>query len=333
VTLPRPLKEIGAGLLLRSQALRLHGSIFGNGRAIVLLYHRVNDDGDPFFPALPRAAFTAQLDYVAGHYAVEPLDEVVRWLAEGAPGRPRVVLTVDDGYPDTVEVVLPELVKRGLPATVFLSTGALAGEAPLWVDRARWLLKHARAPRLEAPWPDGQPLPLGSEAERLAALRVVLAHLKQRPGAEILHALDALAAALDAQGPSLTGLGWDGVRRLRAAGVSLGAHGHHHFPLSRLPDAELEREITASVRAVEAEAGTAVTSFAYANGEAADYDARAVRLLRGLGLRCALTTRHGLAQAGDDPFALPRLYTREPSLALFAARLAGLGAHAPTGVV
>jgi hypothetical protein len=50
-----------------------------------------------------------------------------------------------------------------------------------------------------------------------------------------------------------------------------------------------------------------------------------VALLRRLGLLCAVTCRHALARPGHDPFRLPRLYTSGPSLALFAARLAGFG--------
>jgi len=52
-------------------------------------------------------------------------------------------------------------------------------------------------------------------------------------------------------------------------------------------------------------------------------------VLRRLGLRCAVTSRHALARPADDPFELPRLYTTGSSLALFAARLAGLSHEEP----
>jgi peptidoglycan/xylan/chitin deacetylase (PgdA/CDA1 family) len=94
--------------------------------------------------------------------------------------------------------------------------------------------------------------------------------------------------------------------------------------LSRLDEAEQEREIRTSVQLIEGRTGRPVTTFAYPNGEPDDYDGRTVAILRRLGLRGAVTCRHGLARPGQDPFQLPRLYTSEPSLALFAARLAGL---------
>ena len=138
--------------------------------------------------------------------------------------------------------------------------------------------------------------------------------------------------ALEAQGPPLRVLDWAGVRRLAAGPVRLGAHTHRHFPLSRLTDDEQEREVASSVRLIEERTGTRVTAFAYPNGESADYDAQAISVIRRLGLRCALTTRHGLARPGQDPFQLPRIPTRAPSIALFAIRLAGLAPAEPAQV-
>ncbi len=39
----------------------------------ILTYHRVNDDGDPFFSALPSAVFERQMRHVARNYRVLPL--------------------------------------------------------------------------------------------------------------------------------------------------------------------------------------------------------------------------------------------------------------------
>jgi peptidoglycan/xylan/chitin deacetylase (PgdA/CDA1 family) len=328
VSLARPIKRMGAALLLRSRALRLDASVFAKGRAILLLYHRVNDEADPFFPALPVRVFLEQLDYVAGRYAVEPLEDVVDWLAHGAKGPPRVAITIDDGYPDTVEVVLPELERRRLPATLFLATLPPETGKPLWVDRARWLVKHARVAALPAAGLGLDGLSLEGTPARLATLAGLLERLKALGPAQVERVTGVLEAGLDAQGPPPGVLRWEDVRRLDAGGVRLGAHTHRHFPLSRLDDAELESEVVTSVRLIEERTGAKVTTFAYPNGEPADYDARAIALLRRRGLRCALTTRHGLAWPGDDAFQLPRMYTTEPSTAMFAARLSGLFAPA-----
>ena len=100
------LKKALAWALVRSRALDLVGPRLNRGRAVLPVYHRVNDDGDPFFPSLPSRAFAEQLDYLAQNYRVRPLAEVVDWLRSGAEGPSRVAITIDDGYSDTVDVVL-----------------------------------------------------------------------------------------------------------------------------------------------------------------------------------------------------------------------------------
>ena len=42
----------------------------------ILSYHRVNDDADPFFRALPTAVFERQMRHVARNYRVLPVDGV-----------------------------------------------------------------------------------------------------------------------------------------------------------------------------------------------------------------------------------------------------------------
>jgi peptidoglycan/xylan/chitin deacetylase (PgdA/CDA1 family) len=319
------LKQLGAWLLLHSQTLRVHNSLLERGRAILLLYHRVNDDQDAFFPSLPRRSFAAQLDYLAGRYRVEPLDDVVEWLAAGAKGPSRVAITIDDGYPDTLSVALPELERLGLPATLFLSTAPPETGESIWTDRLRWLMKYARARELEAPWLGLPRLSLASTDSRLNALARLLGLLKVSGPAVIEQTLARLESTLVADGPPLRTIGWPDVRRLVSGrSIRLGAHTHRHYPLSRLTDDEQEHEVKHCLGLIQERAGVRVTSFAYPNGQPPDYDARTIGLLRRLGLRCALTTRPGQARSGQDLFELPRIHTSEPSLPVFAARLAGL---------
>jgi len=319
------LKRAAAWGLRRTGLLRLHAHHFERRRAALLVYHRVNDEGDPFFPSLPRSMFAAQLDQLAAHYRVEPLEEVAAWLAAGAPGPPRAAITIDDGHPDTLDVAFPELERRGLPVTLFLATAPPETGAPLWIDRARWMVKHARARALEAPSLGMHGLALDERPSRLDLLGRLLRELKAMGAPEIDLALAALEAALEPNGPPLRVLSWDAVRRMAAGGVRLGGHTHRHYMVSRLDERTLEDEVVTGHRLIEERTGHRVLTFAYPNGEAADYDGRAVALLKRLGLLCAVTCRNGLARPGQDPFQLPRLYTSTPSVSLFAARLAGFG--------
>ena len=48
----------------------------------ILYYHRVNDDNDPFFPSMPVRVFEQQMRFVAAHYKVVSLTQLVEHLVD-----------------------------------------------------------------------------------------------------------------------------------------------------------------------------------------------------------------------------------------------------------
>lgn len=319
------LKEAAARLLQGSGLLALRERSRRGKTGIVLMYHRVNDADDPFFPALDTASFAAQLDLVRATYQVETMEGLLGWLADGRPGPPRVAITIDDGYLDTHEQALPRLKARGLPATLFLATGPPETGQPLWLDRLCALLKHTTAETLALPSHDVGPWPLGTTAERLSALGRLAGRLKRSGKAELDAVVAGLWQALGGEGvPLPPGLSWDHVRELAAGGVAIGAHTHHHYILSRIRRAEALQDVGESLDLIARRVGTPARGFAYPNGTAADYSQETIDVLRELGVSWACTTRPGFVKAGAPRLELPRIYTSMDSLASFACRLARL---------
>jgi peptidoglycan/xylan/chitin deacetylase (PgdA/CDA1 family) len=323
----RPAALVKRGVafsLLHSGLLSLHRRAVARGRAAILVYHRVNDEADPFFPALPAKHFVAQLEHVARHCRVEPLEAVLDWLEDGAPGPARVVITIDDGYPDTCETVLPTLERLGLPATLFLCTGPVETGLPVWGERVRQILKHARRKALDLPGLSLSISGLDSPRTRQRACAQVLARLKRQTPVAIQSALALLEEQLDPPPHRAAQLTWEQVVRMAQGPIRLGAHTHSHYQLSQLDDAQIASEVGTSIELVERHTGVRPRTFAYPNGKMGDYDGRAAPILRSLGIRCALTSRHGFARPGQDPYQLSRLYTTEDFLPLFATRVGGL---------
>lgn len=100
----------------------------------VLMYHHVEPaplDPPARHPGsyLTPEGFAAQLDLLAGWgFATFTLAEAARRWHAGAPlPRRSVVLTFDDGCRCFRERALPEIVRRGMTATVFAVSGALGG--------------------------------------------------------------------------------------------------------------------------------------------------------------------------------------------------------------
>lgn len=108
------------------------------GRTAILAWHNVVDPADAGFGDnslhLSLPAFISQIEHIARTHDVVPLDEA---LQNGARGRrPRAVLTFDDAYRGAVTLALPELKRRGLPATVFVAPALLGATSTWWDDLA-----------------------------------------------------------------------------------------------------------------------------------------------------------------------------------------------------
>ncbi|HYJ71696.1 MAG TPA: polysaccharide deacetylase family protein, partial [Actinomycetota bacterium] len=91
------------------------------GDVVVLLYHRVVGLGGEI--DTPPALFERQLAALADGERVLTLDQALDGDAGGG-----VVVTVDDGYRDFHDTVLPLLVRYQIPALLYLATGLVAGE-------------------------------------------------------------------------------------------------------------------------------------------------------------------------------------------------------------
>jgi len=108
-----------AGVLFRRAFLRVLGRT-PPATCIILYYHSIAPEY--------RKAFAKQMDVVMR--LTTPIDgERVPRLV---PGKHYSVITFDDGFQDTIENAVPELVSRGIHATVFVTVGALGKPADWW---------------------------------------------------------------------------------------------------------------------------------------------------------------------------------------------------------
>jgi peptidoglycan/xylan/chitin deacetylase (PgdA/CDA1 family) len=105
--------------------------------ALVLAYHNVVPDGSSAAGDiglhLPLAAFRAQLDYISQYFRVVSLTQMLSGTWRQASSTMAVALTFDDAYRGTLSLALPELERRGMPATFFVAPGIL-GDRTLWWD-------------------------------------------------------------------------------------------------------------------------------------------------------------------------------------------------------
>jgi len=293
------------------------------GTVQILIYHRVNNECDPFFPATPLDVFARQMEYLAATHYICSLDEAVRRLKRGDVPPNAAVVTFDDGYRDNFVHAFPILTRLSIPATIFLATHAIGTGKTLWHDRVFSAFRETREPVLSGFHPDWSPCPVSTPREKLDAQRRVLGVLRAMDDATRDEWVDRLADRLKVEcryeDPRLM-LTWHDVRAMHPHGIAFGAHTASHAILSRLSDGKIAQEILESTRSIEKNLGAAPTSFAYPNGGRDDFNESCKLALRQAGYECAVTTIHGVNEPGQDLYELRRGQPWDEHLPTFAAK-------------
>lgn len=121
-------------------------------------------------------------------------------------------------------------------------------------------------------------------------------------------------------GEQLRLLDWEGVRRIHAAGVRIGAHGSSHRHLTTLGMEELAAELCRARIEIRRELGMVPDAIAYPFG---DYDEAVARVAAACGYAHGLTTRDSLSGLDEDSLGLSRIEVMgQETLESFIAKLA-----------
>jgi peptidoglycan/xylan/chitin deacetylase (PgdA/CDA1 family) len=281
---------------------------------LIVNYHGLRADESPrrSWLLLPHSAFSAQLDYLAAHYRIVPLDVALSELWSTGLREPTASITFDDGYRNNLTIGLPELTRRGFASTIYLATGLIGTDARLWTTELQLLIERTPATSIDLT-PVGLGVhALGTPKERAATAFAANEALKLLPYAERVRALAGIRGALGTDAANDDGafalLDWDEVRQMGATGqVTFGGHTVHHEILSQLSDESVTDEVAGSVAATLALGSAASRTFAYPNGRWRDFDARTISALRTAGATAAVTTVSGLNAQDTDRYALRRV--------------------------
>ena len=260
--------------------------------ASILLYHGT--------PRREAAALERQLRWLKRRFSIVPLRSIVAAAANGGALSRKVALTFDDGLRSNVDVAYPILHKLAIPATFFICPGLVDRASWLWTHEARSRLARldvAARGELAAEWRAPQEIEAFVEWMKrldLAARRRVEARLREATPRFAPTAAEREAFDL---------AGWEALRRLDPAIVTIGSHTLTHPILPGTPPADVETEVRDSRRLLERGLQRPVEFFAYPNG---DHDAGAEVAAR-KHYRAAVTGARGWVRRGADAHRLPRL--------------------------
>ena len=304
----------------------------------IFIFHRVNDDYDPFLPSVPVAVFRKQMEFLKQNFPIISLDQVASGSYAESGEKYSVAITFDDGYRDNFLKAFPVLNKLEMPATIFLATGYIeSGELP-WYDQISWAFKLTTRPRFSLADVGGPETALNQRSEVLQAMGKTLAWLRtiedEKRRTIIPRIFEELGVSDGLSVPNSM-LSWDEIKQMSKQKITFGAHTISHPALSRTNSARLETEIVGSKNKIEETLDLPVRHFAYPFGQPSDVSDEAKKIVQRAGFSSAVTTVWGFNRPGDDLYDLKRFSPRsnawDSDLAKMAMkldwyRLAGLHA-------
>ena len=298
------VKSALASTISRTHELGLTDALArGPERPLILGYHRVVEDftttAQHEMPSMLTSAemFERHLDLVGRHFRFTTLDDIGARLASGEPCTERVAaVTFDDGYRDNYEQAFPILLRKGIPAAVFVVTD-LVGK-PVWQvhDKLFHLVTKAFAA-----WNDPRrelhallqtlDLPanhlLRHRAATSSPTMTVSALLPDLSMTNIRRVMTALETSTGNGFHNIAmSLTWPMIEEMHRAGVTIGSHTRRHVSLPAESTEIVVQELEESKRAIEAHLGTPVVHFAYPGGQ---FTLREVEALERTGYRFAYT--------------------------------------------
>lgn len=134
-------RELGHNLFAlatQSQRRRAAGAFTAqqNWPAAILFYHRVADTV-PTPWTITERGFTEHLDLFLKTGQLASLAEIQAEQSAGLRDRLKIAVTFDDGYRDNLKFAIPELVRRRIPCTYFVTTENIETGTPFRHDLVR----------------------------------------------------------------------------------------------------------------------------------------------------------------------------------------------------
>jgi peptidoglycan/xylan/chitin deacetylase (PgdA/CDA1 family) len=305
-------------------------SALGRPTLAVITYHRIAVPGieanpyfDPVISTTPDA-FEDQMRFLARQYRILGINDIYKLRSGPVRGFTplSLLITFDDAYRDNFDSALPVLHKLGVPATFFIPTAHLSTPQLPWWDHVAYVVKRTQVTQLVLcrELRDRQPMRIdlrgdfGHRARMTAVTEIVhqfltgtipnqewfLRHLGEQ--AEVRVDGETLATQLF--------MSWNQVRQLADAGMSVGAHGHHHLVLAALDRESEDWELRQSKRLLEVNLHREVAAIAYPYGWDWTFSARTIELATMAGYRLAFSSVEGVNNPGSpsfQPLAIRRL--------------------------
>ncbi|MCB0395440.1 MAG: polysaccharide deacetylase family protein [Flavobacteriales bacterium] len=271
--------------------------------SLILMYHGVDILGSKRFNLrhMPLSDFIHQLEWLHTHCQVVDLREIFSEKDREESSKPRVAITFDDAFRNVFKYAVPELVKRKLPATIFVTGVNRLDCDILWGD----MVSLARTLVKEDVTVNGRTFRyVPGEEHKDPDSGESLSEVCHKNDYRFKHEMiEAFGKKFDRYKDELLDY-WqlmsdDEIRKTADTScVRIGSHAWYHNNLPNVPLEMAREELISSKNYLHDLVGYDIQTLAYPDG---DYSPQLVDVAYDLGLTCQCTTETYIGDTTNDP--------------------------------
>ncbi len=310
----------------------------------ILTYHSVAHEDSVFTAGTQLRCCPQDLEreaeYLAEHYNMMRLSDLVTMLERGEQPVRAVALTFDDGYGDSIRQAMPILFRRRIPMTIFPVTSVVGNNELMWQHKLAWLVAKGHEMLVwDVLGAEGWSVPNTPEGTVDAHRESIGDFVRRNYQPHLPQVLESVVATVGTSGLALAGrhrpyLEVDDIATADPEFVEFGNHTATHPVLSALTVMQQRSEIEDARQKITEWTGRPPVALAYPFGLKPHYNDASKQLARNTGHRATLDMRRRMNVGLVDPFELSRKPIAGPSQTDFEMMIEDWPAnarHSPPG--
>lgn len=228
------------------------------------------------------------------------IDEVLtNALAQRKPKRPTLCFTLDDGYQDQLDQLVPILLKHDCKPTLFAIIDMIDGVDWPWDSKLSYAIWNTREPHLDFHFNNTTfSLDFNQPTARRSARRQLTRFGKSLSAEQLNEYVSTLLAALKFDPETVTPSAytpstWKSLRQAEDAGLCIGSHACSHRVFAALSDTEVVQELQHANDKLAHELTNPSKVFCYPSGTLSDFSMHHTDLVKRMEFIGAVTSMPG----------------------------------------
>lgn len=289
------MSRLAKNILTNEHIERVVASFLGNWATIFTL-HRPPAANGSYEGTDPNFLAETLLFAKTRGYEFISIDELVTRALTGESLQRCISFTLDDGFVDQLDSLVPVLLQFEAKPTLFVITDMVDGVLWPWDNQIAHLCWYAKAARYQFEW-QGEvvELDLLNSESRKKNRRMLTRMAKGMKRGQIQLLLNQLQSTLQVILPitppqEYQPVSWEQLRHFEQKGLYIGCHAKTHFTFSALSDEEITSELHHSKLRLETELVKPSAIFCYPSGTQRDFDEHHEAIVQRAGFIGAVST-------------------------------------------